>query len=200
MTTLDERFQRLMEAAREDPEVVGAALIGSRGKGFPSEVSDYDVMVMVRDETPGERRRWYEGQSGEGIECWTFSTGEFARQATSWGREFAWEIAWHERYAYADAAVLVDKTGELRRLIAWKGVVPEDLRVPLLRESLDGYVNSLYRSLKCLRNGNRLGARLEAADEIGYALTFIFVLEGRHRPYYGYLERELRARPLGRFR
>src|SRR5262249_11338601 len=57
----------------------------------------------------------------------------------------------------------------------------------------------LYRSLKCLRNGNRLGARLETADEIGYALTFIFASEGRHRPYYGYLERELRARPLQAF-
>ena len=199
MTTSDERFQRLVQAARDDPEVLGVALIGSRGKGFPSEASDYDVMVMVRDEAPAERQRWYEALTGDGIECWTLSAGEFARYASSWGSEFAWEICWHARYAYADAAVLVDKTGQLRQLIDWKGVVPDDLRLPLVRESLDGYVNSLYRSLKCLRNGNRLGARLEAADSIGYALTFVFALEGRHRPYYGYLERELQARPLQGF-
>jgi hypothetical protein len=29
MTTLDERFQRLVETAREDPEVVGVAMIGA---------------------------------------------------------------------------------------------------------------------------------------------------------------------------
>ena len=65
--------------------------------------------------------------------------------------------------------------------------------------ALDAYINSLYRSLKCLRNGNGLGARLEAADAIGHALTVIFALEGRHRPYYGYLARELEARPLATF-
>jgi hypothetical protein len=37
---------------------------------------------------------------------------------------------------------------------------------------------------------------LEAADSIGYLLTVIFGLEGRHRPYFGYLERELRVYPL----
>ncbi len=30
-------------------------------------------------------------------------------------------------------------------------------------------------------------------------LTVIFALEGRHRPYYGYLARELRACPLAAF-
>jgi hypothetical protein len=36
-------------------------------------------------------------------------------------------------------------------------------------------------------------------DAIGHALTVIFALEGRHRPYYGYLARELAARPLASF-
>ena len=49
------------------------------------------------------------------------------------------------------------------------------------------------------RHGNGLGARLEATDAIGHALTAIFVLEGRHQPYYGYLARELEDRPLSTF-
>jgi hypothetical protein len=57
----------------------------------------------------------------------------------------------------------------------------------------------LYRSLICLSNGNDLGARLEAADAIGLALTDILSLEGRRRPYYGYLARELEAHPLTTF-
>lgn len=196
MTTLEERFRRLVEAAREDPEVVGVAMTGSRGKGFPTAASDYDVMVVLRDGAPVERRRWYEEQGEGEIDCWTFSMAELARHTASWGREFAWNMVWYERYDYADATVLVDKTGTFGQMLERKGAVPEEVRVPLLRESLDAYVNSFYRSLKCLRNENRLGARLEAADSIGYLLTFVFGLESRHRPFFGYLERELRARPL----
>jgi hypothetical protein len=199
VTTLDERFRWLVEVAREDPEVVGVAITGSRGKGFPTATSDYDVMVVLRDGAPGERRRWYEEQGVGEIDCWTFTMGEPARHAASWGREFAWNLVWYERYDYADATVLVDKTGTLRPLLERKGTVPEELRVPLLRESLDAYVNSFYRSLKCLRNGIRLGARLEATDSIGYLLTFVFGSEGRHRPFFGYLERELRVRPVRSF-
>ena len=65
--------------------------------------------------------------------------------------------------------------------------------------ALGAYTNSLYRSLKCLSNGNDLGARLEAADTIRHALTVIFALEGRHRPYYGYLARKLETRHLTTF-
>ena len=193
MSTLIERYQELIEAAQDDPDVIGVALTGSRGKGFGTEVSDYDVMVLMRDEAPTERRWWYEDKAkeGEGIELWTIAHGDFAGHAASWGNAFAWEMCWNERYCYANVTIPVDKTGQLQQLVDWKGFVPDELRLPLVRESLDAYLNSLYRSLKCLRNSNRLGARLEAADEIGYALTFIFALEGRHRPYYGYLEREL---------
>jgi hypothetical protein len=196
VTTLEERFQALVEAAAADPDVVGVAMTGSRGKGFPTATSDYDVMVVFRDGAPAERRQWYEGWREEEIDLWTLSMGELARHTASWGREFAWNIVWWERYDYADATVLVDKTGTLRGQLAQKGAVPEELKVPLLRESLDAYVNSFYRSLKCLRNGNRLGARLEAGDSIGFLLTFVYALDGRHRPFFGYLERELRARPL----
>lgn len=199
MSTLDERFQHVLQTARDDPEVIGLVLTGSRGKGFGTEASDYDVMVMMRDDASHDRRWWYEDQGTDGIELWTTSHGDFARHAASWGSEFAWEVVQGERYCYANVSVLVDKTGQLRQLVDWKGFVPDELRLPLVREALDGYLNSLYRSLKCLRNETRLGARLEAADSIGYALTFIFALEGRHRPYYGYLERELLAHPLHAF-
>ena len=199
MPTLDERFQRLVQAAQDDPEVIGLALTGSRGKGFGTEASDYDALVLLRDEAPAERRAWYEAQAGEGIELWPVPHGDFAGHVALCGSDGALDSNWNERYSYANASVLVDKTGQLQQLVDWKGFVPDELRFPLARQALDGYINSLYRSLKCLRNGNRLGARLEAADSIGAALTFIFALEGRHRPYYGYLERELRARPLKAF-
>jgi hypothetical protein len=41
-----------------------------------------------------------------------------------------------------------------------------------------------------------LGARLEAHDAIGYLLGVLFAFEGRHQPFYSYLERELHMYPL----
>ena len=67
-----------------------------------------------------------------------------------------------------------------------------------MRESLDAYIHGLYRSLKCVRNGNMLGARLEAAVSVPALLTFLFAFEGRHAPFPGYLERELTHYPLVR--
>lgn len=95
--------------------------------------------------------------------------------------------------------MLIDREGTIAPLVVAEGAIPEERRLPLARGALDAYVNSLYRSAKCWRNRNALGARLEAADSIGHLLTVIFALEGRHRPYYGYLERKLRAVPLERF-
>ena len=159
MATLAERFARVVEAAQDDPDGVGLALYGSRGKGFATAESDYDAMVILRDDVAGERRHHWNLQAGEEIEFWVVTQGEFARYAASWGREFAWAEIWLERYCFTNATVLVDKTGGLSTLIDWKGSVPEELRLPLVREALDSYVNSFYRSLKCLRNGNRIGAR-----------------------------------------
>ena len=62
--------------------------------------------------------------------------------------------------------------------------------------SLDGYVNGVYRSVKCIRDGNLFGARLEAANALLDLLTVVFALNGRHRPFLGYLEKELEKYPL----
>lgn len=75
--------------------------------------------------------------------------------------------------APSDPAVLVDKTGRVRCLVADEGRTPEEQRRTYVRGALDAYINGVYRSLKRLGNGNRLGSRLEAADSIGYELTVI---------------------------
>jgi hypothetical protein len=92
---------------------------------------------------------------------------------------------------------LVDKCdSQIHRLIDEKGAIPAERRVDWMRGRLGGYINSVYRSRKRLRKHDALGARLEAAESIGYLLDVLFGYEGRHRPYYGYLERKLRAYPL----
>jgi hypothetical protein len=200
MVTVEEQFQHFLREASEDPQIVGLVLTGSRGKGFGGEASDFDVLLVVRPEALEEyRARFSERESWSGFDWWVMSLAELEPFAATWGDPLGWETFCNERYSFADVSVLVDKTGQVQQLVDEKGVIPEEHRVAVVRTALGAYTNSLYRSLKCVRNGNDLGARLEAADAIGHALTVIFALEGRHRPYYGYLARELEARPLQSF-
>src|SRR5215213_4239352 len=200
MARAQEQFQCLLQEAREDPQIVALVLTGSRGKGFGSEASDFDVLLVVRPEAlETYRARFYERESWDDFDWWVTSLPELEPIAATWGDPLGWEIFCNERYSFADVSVLVDKTGEVQQLVEAKGAIPEEHRLPIVYTALGAYTNSLYRSLKCLSSGNNLGARLEAADAIGHALTVIFALEGRHRPYYGYLARELDARPLATF-
>jgi len=200
MDTRQDQFQRLLREAQDDPQIIGLVLTGSRGKGFGSETSDFDVLLVVQPEVlQAYRTKYYDDPSWQDFDWWVTSLPELEPVAAEWGEPLAWEILCNERYSFADVSVLLDKTGQVQRLVEEKGAIPDERRLPIVFTALGAYTNSLYRSLKCLRNGNGLGARLEAADAIGHALTVIFALEGRHRPYYGYLARELEARPLTTF-
>ena len=190
--TAAERFRQLLDEARADPAVLGLVLGGSRRKGFGTAESDYDLYLILRDDASG-RRDHYAAHYPPPISVNAYTLGEFSAHA-EWGSPTEWD-----RYGLARAPVLLDKNRRIAPLVAAKGRVPDDRRLPLVRGALDTYLNSLYRSAKCWRNGDRLGARLEAADSLGHLLTVIFALEGRHRPYHGYLARELRACPLAAF-
>jgi hypothetical protein len=200
MDTRQDQFHRLLRDAQDDPQIIGLVLTGSRGKGFGSDASDFDVILVVHPEAlQAYRMKFSDDQSWEGFDWWVTSLSELEPVAATWGEPVAWEILCNERYSFANVSVPLDKTGQVQRLVEEKGGIPDERRLPIVVTALDAYINSLYRSLKCLRNGNGLGARLEAADAIGHALTVIFALEGRHRPYYGYLARELEAHPLATF-
>ena len=200
MDASQDQLQRLLQEAQDDPQIIGLVLTGSRGKGFGSEASDFDVLLVVHPEAlQTYRTKFYDDESWQGFDWWVTSLPELQPVAAAWGEPLAWEILCNERYSFANVAVLLDKTGQVQRLVDEKGSIPAERRIPIVFTALGAYTNSLYRSLKCLRNSNELGARLEAADAIGHALTVIFALEGRHRPYYGYLARELEARPLETF-
>jgi len=67
----------------------------------------------------------------------------------------------------------------------------------LAERSLDGYINSLYRSLKNLENGRDLEGRLDAMESLSPFLTMAFAPEARVRPFNKRLRHELQHRPLG---
>lgn len=192
ISTTDELFAQWVEQARHDPDVVGLVLVSSRGKGMPTPFSDYDAYLIAangaRDRCLARYTRLF--PKPDGIDMAFTDLDEF-RDFAAWGGPLDWE-----RYSFANATTLIDKTGTIALIVAEKGRIPPDKRDAYVRGALDAYINSVYRSAKCVRAGYTLGAHLEAAESIGHLLAVIFGLEGRHRPYAGYLERELHKYPL----
>ena len=169
-------LEELVERARADERVVGLFLGGSRaiGAGVRPE-SDYDMRLIVKAPVPELDR-----PRGEYVDVGVMELERF-REYPDW-----------DRYTLTHARVLVDKTGEIQRVIDAKGRLSkeETQRIPPL--ALDAYMNSLYRALK--RPG--LGSRLHTAESIAHLLTCLFALEGRVRPFHDYLEWELAHHPL----
>src|SRR5215212_2701745 len=62
--TPDQQFQHILDTARADPYVLGMCLGGSRGKGFEDEFSDYDICIIVADDTPRAIRERYQRLDG----------------------------------------------------------------------------------------------------------------------------------------
>ena len=179
MTGADEEFAQLVRAARDDENVLGLVLGGSRGKGgsHVTDASDWDVYLVVRDRSavPSTER-------GDPIELMPRTLDEL-RATPDWNR-----------YTFAHVRPVLDKTGgELARIVAELGA-SDPARAG---EWLDAYLNSCYRSLKNCRLGLELASRLDAAESVPWWLEFLFAAHGRVRPYNKWLRWELETHPLG---
>ena len=60
------------------------------------------------------------------------SLPELEPVAAAWGEPLAWEILCNERYSFANVAVLLDKTGQVQRLVEREGEHPEERRIPIV--------------------------------------------------------------------
>lgn len=195
MTGADQLFAQLIQTARQDPDVLGLVLVGSRGKGLRRPFSDYDAYLIVENGAVERAQRHYASLVDQASQIDLGLLGIDAFHAfAAWGGPEAWE-----RYTFAHATILIDKTGHIHQLVMEKGRIPPQEQDHYIRDALDGHINGVYRSAKCWRVHDVLGAQLEAMDSIGCVLSLIFGLEGRLRPYYGYLKWELRTHPLQQF-
>lgn len=186
---MDENFQNLVNKSKSDENIIGCILLGSRGKGFENEHSDYDVTIIVKDGCSEEYQNSLNDFNSENIDLVVMSISDFQEYAT-WGSDTAWD-----RYDYAHVKVLVDKAN-IAELAAQKGCVPKNVKNDFISASLDGYINYVFRSVKCHRNNNLTGAHLEASSSIPYLLDIVFAVNSRIKPFSGYLERELKEYPL----
>jgi Nucleotidyltransferase domain len=170
-------FDAFLAEAREDENVIGLVVFGSRGKGayVDDDRSDWDVFVVVREHR-GDRPF----RHGARIESVEVTLDELRNQP-------AWQ-----RYSLAWLRPQLDKTGEVAE--ALRDAVQVD--PASAGEPLDGYVNMLFRSLKNARAGLPLAALLDAQESIPWFLEFVFAVHGRLRPYNKWLEWELEQHPL----
>jgi hypothetical protein len=152
--------------------------------------SDYDCTMLVADEVLAEYRNKYKELGDPRIDL-SVSTFDQFREYAGLGSPQA-----GHRYNFAHLKALVDKTGEAQKLIDEKGSVPSPEAAGIIRTALDHYINQVYRSIKCTRDGQQAGARLEAAEGINPLLDAIFALNGRVRPYFKYLDWEFKNYPL----
>ena len=111
------------------------------------------------------------------------------------GTEFEWD-----RPSFTYVKAIIDKNKEIQKMIDNKSKIPKENLKKYVSGFLEGYINYIYRSLKCFRDKNIVGARLEASRSINYFLIVIFGLEARLTPYYKYLEWELKEHPLNKFK
>ncbi len=183
-------FDQLTEKAKSDENVLGLILLGSRGKGFNNEHSDYDASLILKDSLTEESLKKYKETKFEDTDVSVKTFSEFKNYAV-WESAEVWD-----RYDYAHAKILVDKTGELPQIIQGKGYIPQENLKKFIERSIDGYVNGVFRSVKCIRNKNKFGAHIEASNSMLDLLTLVFGMNGRHRPFLGYVEKELKLYPL----
>lgn len=180
-------YGELLQRAMADDNVLGLILTGSRGAGiFVTDRSDFDVYLILRLSDDG----WRAGH-GAPVEVWPMRIHEFRRHALV-GEPDAWN-----RPTFLYVRVEIDKLdGEIHQLVEQKSRLIPDEVGQIVPAALDGYINSLYRSLKNLEAGRELESRLDALESLAPLLTTAFALEGRVRPFNKYLRHELERRPL----
>ena len=191
-----EVYQKLLKEAQSDPNILGFVLEGSRGKGLGTSHSDYDIHIIVKDDSASEYEEKLSPYDNRADFDLTIMDLSDFREYALFGTD-----SWGYAYEFAYVKDLLNKTGgEIQQLIDEKSRIPEEVVFDFIYQALDGYVNSVFRSLKAHRDRNMVGYRLEAASSINPLLYAMFAIHDRRvAPYHKYLEWELVERPLSKF-
>jgi len=183
-----EAYEVFLQKAKDDDRIVGIILAGGRGKGVATSNSDYDVILVTTDEGfEGVKRDYPETEYIDSLPHAISTFREYAKTGTR---------TQYDKYTFTYNIALVDKTGEIQKLIDEKGTLDPETAEKIAHDALGGYLNSLYRSLKNFRDGNILAGQLDASETIPRILTFVFAIENRVRPFNKSLVWELEKYPL----
>ena len=189
---LKKQYQLLLEESNKNNDILGLFLGGSRGKSneFLTKNSDMDVYVILSDVASDELKEKLNVYRTSWFEIRIFTISEFKKYA-----EFGSDKDW-DRYNFSHNKAIVDKTGEIQKLMDEKGILPENVRFDVIKVSIDSYLNQVYRSAKYWRDGKKLSAYIDATESLPFLMTALYALENRLKPYNKYFEWELRNYPL----
>lgn len=179
---------QLVDEVRSDASSLGLILHGSRATGDHRADSDYDLIRVVTDEA-------YEGRRAartllERRESDDGPKADVLHQGVCRLKWLAEHPGWWTA-TYVTARVVVDKDGDIDRLVR---VIVErggDAAFAKVPEAYDSYLNSFVRSLKSWRRGDDLGGRLHAAQSMLHLLPTLFGLERSWMPYFDSLTARL---------
>lgn len=179
------QLDALVERVENDEHILGVLLTGSWAHGMATEHSDVDVLlVRDRPDLSWERR------TEELVDVAAISLDRL-RDIPADPRR------WWDRYTYARARVLLDRTdGYLQRVLDRWGTLTDDEAAATIDQHIDGYLTYLYRSLQDHREGRALAARLDACESLPWALPLVFAVHRRVRPANKYLAWELEHAPF----
>src|SRR4051794_39947556 len=180
----------MLVRAREDPDVLGVIVSGSRAvASLVTPLSDFDCYIVLRNGA-SEVGQW-DHVRGQPVETVPVTLDHFRSHATAGSPTF-----WN-RPSFLHARVEFEVGGGevAAALEAKRRLTPEEADL-LVREWIGGYINSLYRSLKNFRDGRSFAGRLDALESLSPLLTTVFALLGRVRPFNKALAYELDREPL----
>lgn len=192
MENINSKYQKLLKECTNDENIIGLFLGGSRGKSedFITQNSDIDVYVILSDSAPEEVKERMKRYLSDWFEIRVMSLTDLVNHAT-WGSDHEWD-----RYNFAHNKPVIDKTGELTKIMQEKGTLPEEVKKAVIKDSLDAYINEVYRSAKYFRDGKDTAGYLDAVESLPFLMTALYALEGRLKPYNKYFEWELKNHPL----
>jgi hypothetical protein len=183
----DNELEHLVDSLAQDLDVLAIWLGGSRAKGLSTSSSDFDVWVFLAEDAFATRqreglpRKRFQGQ----LEIYFTHLEELERHRSMEPESLG------IRYAVAGTQPLLDKTGQLRQLIAELGTFPVSQQRQLITRALDAYCNAFLRSVKAVRRADRLAALLQASRSIDHLLTAVFASHERFPPFVEYLRAEV---------
>ncbi len=182
---------QLVEEVRSDASSLGLILHGSRATGDQRPDSDYDLIRVVTDEAYESRKAAAQTllerrESNDGPKA------DVLYQGVSRLKWLADNPDWWTA-TYVTARIIVDKDGEIDRLVLAIIERAGDAAFAKVPEAYDSYLNSFVRSLKSWRRDDELGGRLHAAQSTLYLLPTLFGLERSWTPYFDSLTVRLPA-------
>lgn len=187
-------FSALCKEAEKNRSIMGLFLGGSRGKKMITPYSDYDVYIIVRDGMVESIQDSLKATSSPFHDFCSDNdiivlTVDGLKGYPPWGTGDDFTC-----YDFLLLEAIIDKEGIIQPILDKKA--ERHVTRDVINAKIDAYINFFYRSLKCIRDGHEIGARLESNTSIAILLDLLFAMHDRPTPYGKYLEWELERLPL----